>query len=153
MIQHKLGFISLFLALLIGCNSGNDGNPPFPLDGLDDNANGIRDDIDNHINATYLSERERNVVAKQALALQKALMINTNDSESVNNLVREIARTEYCIHEIFTDLENGPLPGQVSREIESLTTNTKERLIEYLSFNSSLSGKILTMPTEIECDE
>ena len=56
------------------------------------------------------------------------------------------------VNKTRTDNNNSKHPALVSQEIEDLTTNTKQRLKAYHSFNKALDGTMWSMPEGNTCE-
>ncbi|MND97338.1 hypothetical protein D3C80_896560 [compost metagenome] len=46
-----------------------------------------------------------------------------------------------------------PNGDRVVREILSITTNTKQRLLEYVALDKALDGTVISLPSGDVCDE
>ena len=112
------------------------------LVGEDNNSNGVRDDIDIYIDEHYSKPKEHAAVIQSAKVLQKALLVDKSNMDEIRKVDIEDNRAVHCLFQVFE-------PAKISNEIESLTTNTKERLLEYLKYNKALDG---TVSSEIEGD-
>jgi hypothetical protein len=120
--------------------------------GTDANANGVRDDIDQYLQRNYPGLLEQAAARQIAIALQKAIAVDALDNIEVKNIAIEIALADNCIYHVF-DGSNGSKPSaQVSQEMESITTNTIERLLSYLSFSQSLDGTSWALPNGDTCE-
>ena len=85
-----------------------------------------------------------------AKALQHALVVNLTDATAVKAVDRQISYGINCIYKRFAD--NSPPPARVTQELESVTTNTKERLLAYLQFNKALDGTSSALPQGDTCE-
>ncbi|WP_326526464.1 hypothetical protein [Dokdonella sp.] len=120
------------------------------LTGSDANSNGVRDDIETFIAKTYSTEPRRAAALQTAKALQHALVVNLTDATAVKAVDRQISYGINCIYKRFAD--NSPHPARVTQELESVTTNTKERLLAYLQFNKALDGTSSALPQGDTCE-
>ncbi|HIF9187351.1 hypothetical protein [Photobacterium damselae] len=120
--------------------------------GVDDDNNGIRDDIDAFIEFHYKDEKQKKAVKQLAGSLQKTLVADTSDIINVKKLNRDNTRAINCIFSRFSDVTIDKSPEQVTQEIESITSNTKARLIAYLAFNSALDGTSWAIPEGDTCE-
>lgn len=122
------------------------------MSGIDVDNDGVRDDIEQYIIETFPSEPERNAARQSAKALQKALLVDKSNIELVLEANKEIARADHCIYLTF-DGNLTKHPARVSEEMESITTNTKERLLAYLEFSKALDGSAWTLPEGDTCEK
>lgn len=150
-------FISLLpIFLLTAC--GNDSSEPSKLDrtdtigGVDADKNGIRDDIDIYIKKTYPIEEQQKAVIQYAKALQASLLVDKEDKVAVKALTNAKARAISCIFEKIPS-EQSRINGSIVEEIVGITTNTKQRLLEYLALNKALDGTVISLPSADICDE
>jgi hypothetical protein len=118
------------------------------LQGVDGNANGIRDDVDRLIALKYSTTPVLKKAADQkAKALQKALTVTTADQARLWG--NEIMRASACVELATTDES---IRSQLSKEVEALTANTQERFTAYWSANELAGGMVFTQPTSLYCD-
>lgn len=115
------------------------------LAGVDSDNNGIRDDIDAYINTHYSKPKEHDSVVQTARNLQQALLVNKADINKVREVARKSMRATNCEGDVFN-------LGDPSNEIESLTTNTKARLLEYLRYSKALDGTAMSWPEGDTCE-
>lgn len=120
--------------------------------GEDMDSDGVRDDIEEFIDANYLAAPQRAAVIQSAKALQEAVLVDVSDVIAVKEINRKISRSDHCIYSQFDGTNDSKQPAQVSQEIESLTTNTKERLLAYLAFSKALDGTSWTTPEGDTCE-
>lgn len=120
--------------------------------GIDANANGVRDDIEQHIEKKYTEPAQRKAVMQTARDYQQMLLVNKNDAVAVQALIDLGARASNCSFEVFGGLDGFRRSYQMSRELEAMTTNTKGRLTAYLDFNRTASGSISSSPKGNVCD-
>ena len=112
------------------------------LAGVDNNNNGIRDDIDKYIDEHYTDPIKHAAVIQSAKVMQKALLVDKSDMDAIKKIDLEDNRAVNCLFSVFD-------PTEIPTDIESLTTNTKIRLLEYLKYNKALDG---TVSNELEGD-
>lgn len=123
------------------------------LRGTDANANGIRDDIDRLIGTQFSQTPAVKKVAEQkALALQA--MLEATTKTQVFLAVEKISRAGKCMYKVLPELtsEQEKIRHSMSREIEALTANTRERLVKYLDSNKLAGGGYFADPIEPVCD-
>ncbi|WP_374572899.1 hypothetical protein [Acinetobacter sp.] len=120
--------------------------------GIDADKNGIRDDIDAYIQKTYPSEEQQKAVSQYARSLQASLSVDKADKIAVKAITNEKARAISCI---FEKIPNGKSPNgdRVVKEILSMTTNTRQRLFEYIALDKALDGAVISLPSGHVCDE
>lgn len=150
-------FISLLpIFLLIAC--GNDSSEPPSLDrtdtigGVDADKNGIRDDIDTYIKKTYPNYEQKKAVTQYARSLQASLLIDKDDKIAVKTASNTQARAISCIFEKIPS-EQTRINGSIVEEIVGATTNTKQRLLNYIALNKALDGTVTSVPSGEVCDE
>ncbi|MCK5525171.1 MAG: hypothetical protein KAI83_18745 [Thiomargarita sp.] len=122
------------------------------LKGTDDNANGIRDDIDKLIvqNFSYTPEIKR-AAEQEARALQQFMEAKTK--EEALKAAEQIARATSCTFKRLPDpIRDYEKRQALSKEIEVWTTNTKERLLKYLESSKLIGGASFMQPIEPVCD-
>jgi len=120
--------------------------------GIDLDSDGIRDDIEVFIDANYSGIPQRAAAIQSAKAFQEAMLVDVSDIIAVKEINRNISRSDHCIYSQFDGANDSKPPAQVSRKIESLTTNTKERLLAYLAFNKALDGTSWATPVGDTCE-
>lgn len=122
------------------------------LSGSDQNSNGIRDDIDQYISSNFVGVLQQSAANQSAIALQRALLVDTTDSIEVKTVATDIASADNCLYTVFDTEQGTKSPSQVSREMESITTNTKPRLLKYLEFSKALDGSTWALPSGDTCE-
>lgn len=120
--------------------------------GIDEDQNGIRDDIDAYIEKTYSSEAQKKAVSQYAKSLQASLLVDTEDKIALKATTNVKARAISCI---FEKIPYGKSPDgdRVVGEILSITTNTKQRLLAYVALDKALDGTVISSPSGDVCDE
>lgn len=119
--------------------------------GIDNDGNGIRDDIDAYIKRTYPNNQQK-AVSQFARVAQASLLVNTNDRVALQAISNAEARAVSCIYEKIPNGES-PSHGSVVEEISSATTNTKKRLLASLAVDKASDGMVIRLPSEDVCDE
>lgn len=123
------------------------------LAGIDENNNGIRDDIENYINKNYQNENIRKAAYQMARAFQNTLLVDKEDNVAVRSVSREVSRAISCTYNTYrSNSDINGTPSQLTETLESLTTNTKQRLIEYLRYNKALDGTASSLPKGDACE-
>jgi hypothetical protein len=123
------------------------------LKGTDANANGIRDDIDALITSKYSQTPAIKKAAEQkALALQAFMEATTK--EQAFAAAEKISIASKCVYTVLPgiSIENSGLRDGMSKDIESLTANTRERLVKYLQSNKLVGGGYFTAPIAPFCN-
>ena len=122
------------------------------LAGIDANANGVRDDIERHIEKKYTEPAQRRAAMQTALVLQRMLLVDANDTSALDAVSAESMRAVNCQGSVFSKPEDAPAAWQMASDIESMTANTKKRLLAYLAYNKARSGSVSTLPNGDTCD-
>ena len=120
--------------------------------GIDMDSDGVRDDIEIFIDANYSAIPQHAAAMQSAKVLQEAILVDVSDIIAVKEINKNISRSDHCIYSQFDGANDSKQPAQVSQEIESLTTNTKERLLAYLAFSKALDGTSWTTPEGNTCE-
>lgn len=123
------------------------------LKGVDADKNGIRDDIDRLIAERYSGTLQLKKAAEQkARALQKFMEAQTKQQVLLS--VDEIRRSGACVYKILPERtrEQQKIRNSLSRQIEALTGNTKERFTKYWQSSSLAGGSVFPQPKEPVCD-
>ena len=112
------------------------------LAGIDFDGNGVRDDIQRYIAATYPdSTKQRTALTQNALALKKIILDNENETMTVDNY-RQLSVAKNCLGNIFmrdnADVEGGLEAYAASRLLEARTLNTEERYMAFLNANDKI---------------
>lgn len=138
------------------------GNKTFPsinedksagLKGVDANNNGIRDDIDELIAQKFSKTPAIKRAAEQdARATQQLMEAETKDQAFA--AAEQTGRAIHCQYSLpdLKGRENEHFRDSLSREIEALTANTRERLKKYLHSNKLVGGGYFTQSKEPACD-
>ncbi len=122
------------------------------LGGIDDNSNGVRDDIERYIEKKYVLPDERKAAMQTALALQKTLLVDTNNAVALEAVSDDGMRAVNCRGAVFPGIEGFKHASRMSQELEALTTNTMQRLQAYMAYNKAISGTVSQLPTGDMCD-
>lgn len=122
------------------------------LAGPDTNANGIRDDVEAYIETSYTTPAQRAAVQQIAAVLQAALLVDTTNTVAVRSISSRSSRAVNCIYKNFNGKNGSKQPAIVASEIESLTMNTKPRLLKYLAYSKALDGATMAMSEGNTCE-
>ncbi len=120
------------------------------LAGIDADNNGVRDDIDRYIKMTYTVPAQQSAAIQSAKSTQNTLLVDKSNKSEVEKVALQGMRATKCAGDSFG--ADGMGFGTMRREIRSLTTNTKTRLLSYLEFSKALSGTVLTWPKGNTCE-
>lgn len=123
------------------------------LGGIDANTNGVRDDIERHIEKKYSEPAQRKAAMQTARALQHTLLVDKNDVQALDRVSEMGMRAVNCRSLVFPGLERFKEAYQMSQEIEAMTANTKMRLLEYLAYNKAVSGTVSRLPKGDTCEQ
>jgi len=154
-VMNRKSLVSILILSIFISSFANAGEFP-ELDrtdtnsGIDNDKNGIRDDIDAYILKQYPNEQQRRAVKQLAKGLQAYLVADSTDSIVVKKVAHENARSMACV---FSKFEDGIGPnGDISDEVFAITTNTKKRLLAYYVFDKALFGTVTSSPNKDFCD-
>lgn len=120
--------------------------------GIDQDQNGIRDDIDAYIAKKYTDERQKKAVQQFAKNSQLKLAVNLDDEVALQASSHEADRATACVYRTFKSDPNIDA-SDVIDEIGNITTNTKKRLQAYYKYSDALDGFVFTIPQRDYCDE
>ena len=123
------------------------------LKGVDANNNGIRDDIDRLIALKYSATPALKKAAEQkARALQKFMEATTKQQALVAG--DDLVRAGDCVYKILPEKSQSQdqIRSLISKEIEALTANTKERFTKYWDSSALAGGSVFEQPAEPVCD-
>ncbi|MEL4204989.1 Uncharacterised protein [Plesiomonas shigelloides] len=125
------------------------------LIGTDSNHNNIRDDIEQYIKEKYPYGEQSKAAEQLAKSLNSIFFAQDNDINKARKIVESNSAAINCIYMVFINKQNNSLesiePAQVVSEIESITFNTKERLLKYIRFNKMLDGTSWSSPDGNTC--
>ncbi len=152
------------LLALIACSDASpppaeaDGQSPplnrLPLiEGIDADGDGVRDDIADHIRRTYTEPVQHRAAMQVARALQATLLVDTHDHLALREVSDAGDRAIACVRRVaFVGAANRLEGSRLLQELESMTTNTKERLQAYLAYNKAMSGSVSVGPEGSVCE-
>ena len=118
--------------------------------GIDADDDGIRDDVEAYIDTHFppLVAPARQLAA----ALQSSLLVDRAGAEALGAVAVEIARAVDCVQRSGRFVENMQDDPDVIDDLQSITANTKRRMLRYVAFNAALAGT-LSFPLQGEvCD-
>jgi hypothetical protein len=119
-----------------------DSLPPDPgsagqltLEGVDSDADGLRDDLQRHILLSYDDPATRSALTVIAKSFQSALLGAADKSASLNEAGR-LQRGIECLYSFRSDAKT------TKNILMARVLNTRERSLAYLQFNHQLEGEI-----------
>ncbi len=115
--------------------------------GPDVNANGVRDDIEAYINALPLTPKQIKAALQDAKANQLALTVDISDKAALQQVGDISMAAGNCLGDVLIDFY------ALSRKIEAMTANTRERTKRYLAYNAARSGSSTSMPNGDTCEK
>jgi hypothetical protein len=118
------------------------------LQGVDVNANGIRDDIDRVIGEKYSATPELKT-ATERYARNFQRLMDATTKEDARAIALENSKASACLSDMFPIETDRMKYHALGREIEALTANTRERFKKYWDANRLLGGMVMTLQT---CD-
>lgn len=122
------------------------------LRGTDSDSNGVRDDVDAYIAATYPAQGQKTAAHQFANVLQAALEVNSSDLSAVKSVSINGTRAVNCIFRKFDGSAGSKQPALVVEELRAVSTNTKARLLAYLAYAKALDGTSGAMPEGDTCE-
>jgi hypothetical protein len=122
------------------------------LAGIDNNKNGIRDDIDTYIQKNYSQLEQRKAVEQLAKAMQLKILADASDPINARKISIQGHKALNCIFLKFERNSADKNSSIVLEEIVSITTNTKPRLLAYLAYNKALDGMAFTLQEGDTCE-
>ena len=114
------------------------------LAGEDNDKNGIRDDIDKYISEHYPEPQKSEAAIQLAKSFQEALLSDKSDMQKLKEIDIRSMRAVNCAGDL-------DMIGSVE-ELESLISNTKIRLLEYLKYSKALDGTVASLPEGDTCE-
>ena len=127
--------------------------PPMPdetlnnatLLGIDVNNNGVRDDVERWIYATYNHPIERGIFMQSARAYQKVIVDPSKAHETVKYMDEALSCEFYMIEnneKLYKKYEY----QYPTKELKKVEFNTLERHMAYKRYNSEFNGEVLSAP-------
>jgi len=115
--------------------------------GIDDNDNGVRDDVERYIIQTYNHPIEVGILMQSARAYNMVIVNPAKAQEVVAYSDNSLSCQFYWIHE---NNENFHLSrstnAKMRKELKKLQFNTLQRHMAYERYNTAFHGKVLTSP-------
>lgn len=142
--------------LLIGCldveRAADPGRASVGLAGTDVDQDGVRDDIAAHINSSFRIEAQRRAALQAARAMQEVFTVDLEMPLAVREVNSKLARADHCLYLTFEEGNDTRPAAEVSSELESMATDTSERLQRYMAFNRALDGAVWPLPRGNTCE-
>lgn len=120
--------------------------------GPDSDKNGVRDDVDSWLARRFTGTAQRAAATQMAKAVQEALIVDGTSPSASKQVSQHLSNALNCLFARFPDTEGTQAPAAVSQEIESVTTNTKARLLAYFGYNKSRDGTPSSLPKGDTCE-
>jgi hypothetical protein len=112
--------------------------------GIDSNNNGVRDDVERKIFATYDKAIEQAYMMQGAKSYQKILDNPTGMAESGE--AQQDTWKEFSCSGYLRRIRKIDIPVSEVEFMENIYVNTKERIRAYIEFNEAMSGGSYSMP-------
>lgn len=149
----------LFVACGDGSGSDDSGQPSVGplgviedkstgLTGTDADRNGIRDDVDALIKLKYSETDAIRKVAEQRARAIQALMVSTTKEDAMR-AADATMRAARCQFNLPIDRE---VKLRLTKELQALTANTKERITAFYKADALLNGEAFLEPAGILCN-
>jgi hypothetical protein len=122
------------------------------LAGIDNDKNGIRDDIDTYIQKNYSQLEQRKAVEQLAKAMQLTVLTNLTDTVNLKKISIQGDKALNCVFLKFGRGIDNYESSKALDAIESITTNTKPRLLAYLAYNKALNGMAFMLQEGDTCE-
>jgi hypothetical protein len=120
------------------------------ITGPDVNNNGVRDDIEAYIAALQLTELQKKAAMQKAKSLQMTLTVDLTDKAAVQKVGEIMMASTACLSRV--DKLNSDFRNMTAK-IEGMTANTKERVKQYIQFNTASSGSVTSWPNGDTCEK
>lgn len=118
--------------------------------GIDQDKNGIRDDIDTFIKQRYSTPAQQRAASQYAKGLQASLLVNIRDHQAVKITTATKAQGISCIFKSFPGGRNANNESVVG-ELLAITTNTKQRLNAYAALDRTMDSEVDSLPPDDAC--
>ena len=112
--------------------------------GIDTDGNGVRDDIDAYIAQRFDEPSERGAVTQYARGYQTFLLADVADIDAVLDANRARRVGAACVFhrfEAWWDSGGAKSPFTIVESIQTLTVNTKARLLASIQLGRALNGQ------------
>ena len=122
------------------------------IQGPDVNTNSIRDDVEAYIETHYTSPPQRAAIEQLARVVQAAMLVDKTDAATLKAVSLKSSKAVHCLYGRFNVNAGAKHPAAVIEEIESISTNTKARLLAYLEYSKALDGSAGSVPEGDTCE-
>ena len=109
------------------------------LGGVDSNNNGVRDDVERNIYATYPVRLHRGLLMDGASVYQEIVIRSADEAKETQKEISRIIHCEVYLTRIDKDIDSDDWIEK-SEKIKSLVFNNPLRIRKYLDYNIALSG-------------
>ena len=108
------------------------------LGGVDSNNNGVRDDVERNIYATYPVKLQRALLMDGATVFQEIMKKPADEAKETQKGISRHIHCDIYMMRLNKDLIEDDFLS--TKELEYIVITTKERVRKYLDYNISLSG-------------
>ena len=154
LLKARLAFIIAVLTLS-GCGSEDEEKgsgsslPTLPddtsaaatIEGVDENNNGIRDEIEHFLHNTYSDTNVRNAYSNFVIGIQNMQASYTANPNDVQGVVNAAVVIDHSIECAYSLLPSDQVIPQI-RDLRERMLNTTARVQSYLAADRLLSGEI-----------
>jgi len=121
------------------------------LAGIDEDKDGVRDDVQRWINERFSSSKNLNAAMKQTARYYQVLLLNTADKTESNRLYDLYLDKKRCMSFYIQDFGD---PMQILNDMRAKMENTKERIMAQLRASKHADGTLYTGPQDkkSQCD-
>ena len=109
------------------------------LGGVDSNNNGVRDDVERNIYATYPVRLQRGLLIDNAKIYQQIMVEPTSNAIDIQKGITKVIDCEIFLGRLDENI-NADEWIEEPKKVKNKTFNTKERIRKYLDYNIALSG-------------
>ena len=110
--------------------------------GIDSNNNGVRDDIERKIYATYTKSIQR-AVMMQAFRTSQKMLADTDMVKNARDWEKEDIKVIDC--QAYLEEYKNVSEMRITDFVENNQYNTKQRVKKYLDYDQALSGGVYTI--------
>ncbi|PZO12765.1 MAG: hypothetical protein DCF26_18205 [Burkholderiales bacterium] len=118
--------------------------------GPDADNNGIRDDIDAWIAAQPITDTQKKAARQMARVQQAKVLVDLSDKSALQMLGDQSMRAVSCLVDVSKP--NNQQGYDLIDKVEVLTSNTRERAKQYLTYNRVRSGSVTELPAGNTCE-
>jgi hypothetical protein len=118
------------------------------LAGIDENQDGVRDDIEKLIDMQPVTDKQKELLIEQAKWLQEIMTLDLSYMQAISIQSEKSALNSLCLALSFDKTADAL---KYSNLITSQTMSTFERLLKYEEYNAKLDGSVTRMPLMSAC--